>query len=231
MSSSGSRSRNLLVEQEKGTPRRSRRSIGGASEEKYTDSEKENDATVGKDNELKTVLSVKKASRLSLSSSKSRCRNPLGEIRGFGNGTCLDRRREETNDAVKLMESKLKTTCAVETADLPGDGDWAGGHCPNDNVEIADLRSQVSKSEMLFVVANATNLRLEREVADLAEVLRAEKEARVKMIINNENMHFYQGKSKTLSLVQKHDNSLFHLLRRETLKIISFGMISTVFET
>eukprot|EP00588_Corethron_pennatum_P021553 CAMPEP_0194319166 /NCGR_PEP_ID=MMETSP0171-20130528/15644_1 /TAXON_ID=218684 /ORGANISM="Corethron pennatum, Strain L29A3" /LENGTH=900 /DNA_ID=CAMNT_0039076285 /DNA_START=122 /DNA_END=2825 /DNA_ORIENTATION=+ len=178
LSSSGSRSRNLLVEQEKGTLRRSRRSIGGASEENNTDSEKENDATVGKDNELKTVLSVKKASRLSLSSSKSRCRNPLGEIRGFGNGTCLDRRREETNDAVKLMESKLKTTCAVETADLPGDGDWAGGHCPNDNAEITDLRSQVSKAEMLFVVANATNLRLEREVADLAEVLRAEKEAR-----------------------------------------------------
>ena len=51
------------------------------------------------------------------------------------------------------------------------------------------------------------------------------------MIINNENVHFYQGKSKTLSLVQKHDNSLFHLLRSETLKIINFGMISTVFET
>ena len=53
----------------------------------------------------------------------------------------------------------------------------------------------------------------------------------IKMIINNENVHFYQGKSKTLSLVQKHDNSLFHLLRSETLKIINFGMISTVFET
>ena len=35
----------------------------------------------------------------------------------------------------------------------------------------------------------------------------------IKMIINNENVHFYQGKSKTLSLVQKDDNNFISIYR------------------
>ena len=53
----------------------------------------------------------------------------------------------------------------------------------------------------------------------------------IKMIINNENMHFYGGKSKTLSLVQKHDNNFMSLYKRATLLIIKNGTISTLFKT
>ena len=51
------------------------------------------------------------------------------------------------------------------------------------------------------------------------------------MIINNENVHFYQVIYKTLSLVQKHDNSFISLYKRATLLIIKNGTISTLFKT